>query len=92
MVAVEAQAAGLPVLASTAVPREAIIIPELIKFLSLSEGLDHWASYAPGNFGGRRASRLRSGEGALMRLTFSIENSARKLLRIWDCGEESFTA
>src|SRR5262249_18730937 len=37
MVAVEAQAAGLPVLVSDAVPREAIVIPELVTSVSLSD-------------------------------------------------------
>lgn len=43
MVAVEAQAAGLPVLASSAVPREAMVIPELFHALPLSSSLTEWA-------------------------------------------------
>ena len=35
MVAVEAQAAGLPVLASTEVPRECAVVPELVRFKGL---------------------------------------------------------
>src|SRR6202000_456979 len=37
MVAVEAQASGLPVLASTAVPRECVIVPNLVDFADLSK-------------------------------------------------------
>ena len=37
MVAVEAQAAGLPVLASSFVPQEVVLIPELVAFLSLRD-------------------------------------------------------
>src|ERR1700733_2038350 len=44
MVGGEAQAAGLPVLASTAVPRECIVIPELYSALSLDEPIDLWVS------------------------------------------------
>ena len=36
MVAVEAQAAGLPVLASTGVPRECVVVPELVRFLAVT--------------------------------------------------------
>ena len=44
MVAVEAQAAGLPVLASTAVPRECVVIPELYNALALGEPIELWAT------------------------------------------------
>ena len=43
MVAVEAQAAGMPVLASTEVPRECVIVPEMVTFMDLDEGVDAWA-------------------------------------------------
>jgi glycosyltransferase involved in cell wall biosynthesis len=43
MVAVEAQAAGLPVLASTEVPRECVVIPELVRFHRLDDGVAAWA-------------------------------------------------
>jgi glycosyltransferase EpsF len=42
MVAIEAQAAGLPVLASTAVPRECVVSDELIRFLEVSEDPKQW--------------------------------------------------
>jgi glycosyltransferase involved in cell wall biosynthesis len=44
MVAVEAQAAGLPVLASVAVPSEITVINELVRFMGLDEPLAQWAS------------------------------------------------
>jgi glycosyltransferase involved in cell wall biosynthesis len=44
MVAVEAQAAGLRVLASTAVPRECVVIPELVTFMDLTQSTSVWAS------------------------------------------------
>src|SRR5947209_16132756 len=43
MVAVEAQATGMPVLASTAVPRECVVIPELYDALPLGEPIELWA-------------------------------------------------
>ncbi len=43
MVAVEAQAAGLPVLASDAVPRDCVVVPELVHFRSLRESTSAWA-------------------------------------------------
>ena len=43
MVAVEAQAAGLPVLASTNVPVECVVVPELVRFKEVEEGEAAWA-------------------------------------------------
>lgn len=43
MVAVEAQAMGVPVLVSTNVPFEAQILPQMIEFQSLDDGVAHWA-------------------------------------------------
>src|SRR4029077_15643319 len=43
MVAVEAQAAGLPVLASTNVPVECVVVPELVRFKEVEEGGVAWA-------------------------------------------------
>lgn len=42
MVSIEAQASGLPVIASNYVPREASIIPGLVKFFPLDK-TDAWA-------------------------------------------------
>jgi glycosyltransferase involved in cell wall biosynthesis len=44
MVAVEAQAAGLPVVASTTVPKECVVIAELVDFVNLTIPSAHWAS------------------------------------------------
>jgi glycosyltransferase involved in cell wall biosynthesis len=43
MVAVEAQAAGLPVVASIAVPKECVVIHEIVRFNDLSEPVATWA-------------------------------------------------
>ena len=42
MVAVEAQAAGMSVLASTMVPKECCIVPELVTFKSLDDSIESW--------------------------------------------------
>jgi glycosyltransferase involved in cell wall biosynthesis len=44
MVAVEAQAAGCPVLASEDVPREIVVIEELVQFQSLQSPFSEWAA------------------------------------------------
>ena len=44
LVSFEAQAAGVPVIASTAVPDEVSAIPRLVERLPLSDGADGWAA------------------------------------------------
>jgi glycosyltransferase involved in cell wall biosynthesis len=43
MVAVEAQAAGIPVIMSDGVPSEAVVLPSITKVLSLESGPQQWA-------------------------------------------------
>jgi glycosyltransferase involved in cell wall biosynthesis len=81
MVAVEAQAAGLPVLASTAVPRECVVVPELVRFQNLEAGEAQWAADLL-----QLASRGLNISDANQRVAasrFAIENSARALLRLY---------
>lgn len=82
MVAVEAQAAGLPVLASTAVPRECIVVPALYQSLDLGEPEDVWARSLV-----RSASERGASMETALRLTqaseFSVEASAARLERIY---------
>jgi len=82
MVAVEAQAAGLPVLASTAVPSECVVIPELYHALSLSEPIERWTDTLLETMSEPRPS-LEMCRRALERSAFSIENSARRLYDIY---------
>jgi len=42
IVALEAQAAGVPVLASAAVPREVDVVPGMVEHLSLADGITVW--------------------------------------------------
>jgi glycosyltransferase involved in cell wall biosynthesis len=85
MVAVEAQATGLPVLASTAVPSEAIVVPDLYRALSLQEPVTQWASALIDHLNMRRPA-LSDCRQALERSDFSIVNSARQLVEIYDAG------
>ena len=82
MVAVEAQAAGLPVLASTAVPSECVVIPELYHALALSEHVDKWADALI-----EILTKLRPTvdvcRSNFESSVFSIHNSARRLAQTY---------
>jgi len=82
MVAVEAQAAGLPVLASTAVPRECVVIPELYSALTLDEPIELWAA-ALIQIMAKPRHPLELCRRALESSPFSIANSARRLEEIY---------
>lgn len=82
MVVIEAQAAGLPVLASDTTPRECVVVPGLVDFMSLAETPGHWAAKA--------LSLLNSDptnpdtcNATVRDSSFSIERSAAKLLSIY---------
>jgi glycosyltransferase EpsF len=84
MAAVEVQAAGLPVLASTAVPRECVVVPELVRFESLERSPTEWAAVLF-----EHVLRPRAVAAANKRVAaspFAIENSARALLEIYKQG------
>lgn len=82
MVVVEAQAAGLPVLASDTTPRECSVVPGLVKFLSLDLAARDWTHEVE-----RLMSLGHAGSAdcleAIGQSSFSIENSAAKLLKIY---------
>jgi glycosyltransferase involved in cell wall biosynthesis len=85
MVAVEAQAAGLPVLASTGVPRECAVVPQLVRFLDLDHGVDAWANQLLAAIDAPRldpadANRQVAGSA------FSIQHSASALERLYRDG------
>ena len=85
MVAVEAQAAGVPVLASTGVPAECVVTPELVSFLELAAGPHTWRdrllslTRAP-RFDALEANRRVAGS------PFAIAHSARRLAELYRSG------
>lgn len=84
MVAVEAQAAALPVLASTVVPRECVVVPELVRFEPLERSAAEWAAALL-----QHASMSREVVAANQRVAtspFAIENSARALIKLYMQG------
>lgn len=85
MVAVEAQSAGLPVLASSAVPREAAVVPGLMRFLELEEGAERWAEVLLPALVQPRDVVQSNRRVAASR--FAIAQSAGSLLRLYGSGE-----
>jgi glycosyltransferase involved in cell wall biosynthesis len=85
MVAVEAQATGLRVLASDAIPREAAVVPELCTFLPLASGRDAWASKALELLELPRPDAVACNE-QVAESRFDIARSTADLLRIYETG------
>ena len=86
MVAVEAQAAGLPVLASRTVPNEAIVVPELYDTMALSQTIEDWATALLARIAKPRPTLLRC-RAALEASDFNIEVSARRVEAIYREGQ-----
>ena len=82
MVAVEAQAAGLPVIASDAIPRECQVVDGMVDFVPLSVGAHHWAHEVLEKMGALMPDHLVANQ-AVMTSPFSIANSARSLIEIY---------
>lgn len=87
MVAVEAQAAGLPVLASTAVPREAAVLPELYTALPLNASIQTWADQLLRVAQQPRIAPARC-RTALEASPYSITTSAQQLEAIYRSGRK----
>jgi len=85
MVAVEAQAAGLPVLASTEVPRECVVIPELVTFEHLDAGLSVWADRLLGQVDAPRGDPIAANQ-RVAASPFAITHSAAALTRLYRDG------
>ena len=80
---VEAQAAGLPVLMSRNVPKEAIVVPELVKILPLPEGPQAWAEAGMALLQRIRPDRQES-LALIEASSFSIEQSADNIASLYD--------
>jgi glycosyltransferase involved in cell wall biosynthesis len=87
MVAVEAQAAGLPVIASTAIPIEARVIAPLYRAVDLTEPPEVWAKAVLDTIAMKRPS-LKECRAALEQSDFSVARSASRLEAIYDSGRK----
>jgi glycosyltransferase involved in cell wall biosynthesis len=82
MVAVEAQAAGLRVIASDSTPHECEVVPGMVTFASLEEGPERWAERALALLAPPAPDR----DAALARVQaspFSIESSVMSLMQAY---------
>jgi glycosyltransferase involved in cell wall biosynthesis len=83
MVAVEAQAAGLRVLASDRVPRECEVVPDSVQFTPLEYGVHHWVDQALAMLELPPAPHVEWNEQVRVS-PFSIEQSAAGLIRVYE--------
>lgn len=88
MVAVEAQAAGLRVLASDTTPRECEVVPGMITFVSLAEPATQWAERALELLDAPAPDRDAS-RAAVNRSPFSIASSVVALLDVYGFASAS---
>jgi glycosyltransferase involved in cell wall biosynthesis len=86
MVVVEAQAAGLRVLASDTTPRECVVVPELVTFQPLSSDAAAWAEEALRLIGMPKPNSARCNL-AVRNSAFSIENSAARLVQLYSSAQ-----
>jgi glycosyltransferase involved in cell wall biosynthesis len=82
IVALESQAAGVPVIASTGVPRDVDVIPGLVEHLPLSAGAAGWASAVIRRL--ERRTEHRGDEATLMQNSrFGLQGCLAVLSRIY---------
>lgn len=82
MVAVEAQAAGLPVLASTGVPRECLVVPNMVRFVACHAPLAQWTSNLCDMLDMPRTAAITC-QNLVNASAYSIPNSAAALEKIY---------
>jgi len=87
MVAVEAQASGLRVLASDAVPSESVVDPALVRFLSLEAGEEVWANTVLELLSLPQPDQEAS-NARVEASRFSIATSARDLLDLYSGSDQ----
>lgn len=90
MVAVEAQAAGLRVLASDATPAECAVVPGMVEFKSLTQSPVSWAAEAKGLLDAPAPDAAVCRE-VVAASPFAIAHSARELLRLYGVTGTSAT-
>ena len=82
VVLIEAQAAGLPVVASKSITAESSIVPGLVTFLELSGGVHEWAACVRARLEAGRMSPTAAYE-QFMRSGFDIRTSASQVLDLY---------
>jgi glycosyltransferase involved in cell wall biosynthesis len=82
MVAVEAQAAGVRVLASDAIPRECEVIPDAVTFMPLDLGPENWAAKARSLIDLPDPDHRQWNE-QVRRSAYSIDQSAARLIEVY---------
>jgi glycosyltransferase EpsF len=86
MVAVEAQSAGLPVLMSTGVPEESIVVPELVTRKDLKDGVESWSGEVIHMAMRRKPVTLTEANRKVEASLFSLRNSATALRQLYTNG------
>ena len=85
MVAVEAQAAGLPVLASNGVPQECVVVPELVRFLAVATGAAAWRDALLAMVRAPRVDPTLANR-RVAASPFAVAHSARSLTELYRSG------
>lgn len=85
LVVVEAQAAGVPVIASTVVPDEAVVCEELVQRLPLRITPEEWSAHIAAI---RSQFPRARGYAEVSKSRFSLNKNIGKLLGVWGVGEE----
>jgi glycosyltransferase involved in cell wall biosynthesis len=83
LVLVEAQAAGLPCIASTAVTSEADIVPGLVQHLDLALPLERWAEEVVKSVSSAPPVSRAAALDIVKQTDFSIDQCVRRLLEVY---------
>jgi len=83
LVMVEAQAAGIPVVCSETIPDEGIIIPELVKKVSLNVPAKEWAKIIINHFEKNKEYSKDYALTQILNSEFNIKSSISKLKELW---------
>jgi glycosyltransferase involved in cell wall biosynthesis len=84
-VIVQAQAAGLPVIASANLPRETEVVPELVRWVDLDSPPTHWADQVLASLDSMPIDRLAAHE-KVRASVLDISHTVRRLTAIYQGG------
>jgi glycosyltransferase involved in cell wall biosynthesis len=89
LVAIEAQAAGLPCIFSRAVPQEAVVVPELVKYVSLESPPAEWARIIIEHLNSNRSFNRDEALDRVEGSAFNIRTGMTALERTYEGLEEN---